>query len=156
MIEMNIPGRGTIQIEHLVCDVNGTLAVDGILGDGLARIIYNLSDRIKIHIISAATHGRQDEIERQLGLRAVRIQPGDEAAQKANFVAGLGPEYVMAIGQGANDALMLRKAAIGICILSDEGTAIEALTAADVVVKDIFSAFALLENPLRLVATLRK
>lgn len=29
MIEMNVPGRGIFQIEYLVCDVNGTLAVDG-------------------------------------------------------------------------------------------------------------------------------
>ena len=29
MIEMNVPGRGIFQIEYLVCDVNGSLAVDG-------------------------------------------------------------------------------------------------------------------------------
>jgi len=34
MIELNIPGRGLIQLQHLVCDVNGTLAVDGLLAAG--------------------------------------------------------------------------------------------------------------------------
>ena len=34
MIELNIPGRGLIQLKHLVSDVNGTLALDGQLLDG--------------------------------------------------------------------------------------------------------------------------
>ena len=28
MIELNIPGRGQLELKHLVCDVNGTLAVE--------------------------------------------------------------------------------------------------------------------------------
>ena len=37
MIEINIPGGRNLQLENLVCDVNGTLAVDGQLPDGLER-----------------------------------------------------------------------------------------------------------------------
>ncbi len=33
MIELNIPGRGLMQLQHLVCDVNSTLAV-GAIGRG--------------------------------------------------------------------------------------------------------------------------
>jgi soluble P-type ATPase len=62
----------------------------------------------------------------------------------------------VAIGQGANDAQMLRCAVIGICVLSPEGTAVETLTSADVVSPNILSALEMLEKPLRLVATLRK
>jgi soluble P-type ATPase len=51
---------------------------------------------------------------------------------------------------------MLKQAAIGICVLSAEGTAVDALLASDIFVPDIRSAFDLLEKPLRLVATLRK
>jgi len=36
MIELTIPRRGELTLEHLVCDVNGTLAVDGQLPDGWA------------------------------------------------------------------------------------------------------------------------
>ena len=39
MVELEIPGRGTLQIEHLVCDVNGTLAVDGELLPGVVEAI---------------------------------------------------------------------------------------------------------------------
>jgi soluble P-type ATPase len=45
MIELNIPGRGTYQLEHLVSDVNGTLALDGQLLDGLVRQLSVLEKR---------------------------------------------------------------------------------------------------------------
>lgn len=156
MIELQIPGRGTIQLNHLVCDVNGTLAVDGILHEGLARALNNLRDRLEIHLITADTHGRQHIIDHQLSLTADRLQPGLEDEQKAEFVRKLGAEHVAAVGQGANDARMLKTAAIGIAVLSREGLAVESLNAADILVPDIFAALELFEKPLRLVATLRK
>jgi P-type E1-E2 ATPase len=156
MIELSIPGRGIIRLEHLVSDVNGTLAVDGQLADGLGRILSSLQDRLEIHLLTADTHGRQDIIDGQLNLQAIRIQPGNESQQKANYVNRLGAENVIAIGQGANDADMLKSAAIGICLLSVEGTAVETLLSADLVVPDIYTALTLLERPLRLVASLRK
>ena len=156
MIELRIPGRGALQIEHLVTDVNGTLAVDGQLITGLKQRIASLRDRIMVHLLTADTHGRQPLIDEQLDLKAVRVQPGDEAAQKAEYVRSLGSSAVIAIGQGANDSAMLKEAALGICVMSQEGAAVETLLAADLVVPDIFAALDLLEKPLRIVASLRK
>jgi soluble P-type ATPase len=68
----------------------------------------------------------------------------------------LGAGRVVAVGQGANDAGMLKEAALGICVLSKEGVALESLLAADLLAPDILSALELLERPLRLVASLRK
>jgi len=156
MIELNIPGHDRLELEHLVCDVNGTLAVDGQLIDGLVRPLTTLRDRLNLHLLTADTHGRQQIIDRQLNLQALRVQPGDEARQKADYVRKLGAGRVVAVGQGGNDAAMLREAALGICVLSPEGVALEALQAADLIVPDIFAALELLEKPLRIVATLRK
>ena len=156
MIELNIPGRGSVRLEHLVTDVNGTLARDGTLIDGIGRRITALQDRLSIHLLTADTHGRQATIDQQLDLKAVRLSPGNEQDQKRSYVEHLGADCVVAMGQGANDAGMLKAAAIGICVLSDEGTAIETLLAADVVTPNILTAFDLLDKPLRLVATLRK
>jgi soluble P-type ATPase len=41
-------------------------------------------------------------------------------------------------------------------VFSAEGTAVKTLLAADMVVANIFEALAILEKPLRIVATLRK
>jgi len=156
MIELNIPGRGLIQLEHLVCDVNGTLAVDGQLLEGVKQRLSILRDRLTLHLLTADTHGKQDMIDEQLNLKSVRIQPGNEAEQKVNYVDQLGARMILAIGQGANDARMLRNAALGICVLSPEGTAVETLLEADLVVTNINEALEILEKPLRIVASLRK
>ncbi|OGO35697.1 MAG: hypothetical protein A2W35_01800 [Chloroflexi bacterium RBG_16_57_11] len=156
MIELSIPGQGLIELEHLVCDVNGTLALDGQLLDRVARALTDLRDRLQLHLLTADTHGRQELIDRQLNVKAVRLQMGEESQQKADYVRRLGAERVVAIGQGANDAGMLECSRLGICVLSNEGTAIQALLAADLVVPNIYTALEIIENPLRLVATLRK
>jgi P-type E1-E2 ATPase len=156
MIELTIPGRGELKIAHLVTDVNGTLAVDGQLLDGVAKRLAVLRDRLEIHMLTADTHGRQKTIDAMLNLTAIRIQPGNESAQKAEYVRRLGAENVVAIGQGANDAAMLKAAALGICVFSAEGIAVETLTAADLLMPDILSALDLFEKPLRIIASLRQ
>ena len=156
MIEISIPGRGILHLEHLVSDVNGTLAVDGVLMDGLAQRIASIRDRITVHLLTADTHGKQAVIDQQLNLTADRLTGGNEQEQKRAYVKKLGSEKVIGIGQGANDAAMLKEAALGICIMSQEGAAAETLLSADIVVPNIFVAFDLLDKPLRIVATLRK
>jgi len=156
MIELNIPGRGRLQLEHLVCDLNGTVALDGTLPEGMVRKLNALRDRLKVHLVSADTLGSLATIERQLKIEAVRIDPLEEAEQKAAFIRSLGAEQVAAIGQGANDAAMLKEAALGICVLSLEGAAVETLLAADLILPGIFPALELFDKPLRIVSSLRK
>jgi P-type E1-E2 ATPase len=156
MIELNIPGRGVLTIEHLVMDVNGTLAVDGILIDDVAKRIGSLRDRLTVHLLTADTHGKQATIDLLLNMHAVRLSSGNEVEQKAAYVRQLGAGCVAAIGQGANDAGMLKNAALGISVMSVEGLAIDALNASDLLMPDILSALDLFEKPLRLIASLRK
>lgn len=156
MIELTIPGRGHFKLEHLVMDVNGTIAKDGRLLDKVAKPIGALRDRLTIHLLTADTYGRQEAIDLMLVMKATRLRPGDEAQQKGDYVRQLGAEKVVAIGQGANDAEMLEVAAIGIAVMSEEGLAVEALQKADLVTRDIYDALNLLEFPTRLIATLRR
>lgn len=155
MIEVNIPGRAPIQLEHLVSDVNGTLALDGRLLPGIAKPLLALSDRLEIHLLTADTHGGQSQIDLELGLVAERIEPNDEVEAKAAFVRALAYD-VFAIGQGANDAGMLAAATIGVAVMSEEGLATDTLAAADLLVPDARAALALLEQPMRLMASLRR
>ena len=90
MIELNIPGRGLIHLQHLVCDVNGTLAVDGKLMDGVKPRLSALRDRLNLHLLTADTHRKQDTIDQLLGFKAIRLQPGNESEQKENYVKQLG------------------------------------------------------------------
>lgn len=74
---------------------------------------------------------------------------------KMNYVDRLGAARTVCIGNGRNDAMMLKKAALGIAVVQDEGAAAAAVLSADVVAPDILSAIDLVVRPLRLTATLR-
>ncbi len=157
MIELAIPGRGITQLEYAVFDVNGTLAMDGVLIDGIADKIATLRGKLEVRLLTADTHGKQAEIDQQLTFTADRLQPGGhEREQKADYVRALNAERVVAIGNGSNDVDMLKAATLGIAVIGYEGLASEALSAADVIVLDIHDAIDLLLNPKRLVATLRR
>jgi P-type E1-E2 ATPase len=139
-----------------VLDVNGTITIGGQLVAGVQERVARLRESLEIHMVTADTRGRQDIIDAALGLTATRIAPKAEAARKASFVRWLKSDAVCAIGNGANDAGMLRAATLAIAVLGEEGLALEALNAADVVAPHINVALDLLLDPPRLVATLRR
>ena len=154
MIEIEIPGWQVLRLAHAVFDVNGTLARDGVLLSGVAERIALLQEQVTVHMLTADTHGQQAAIDAELGLTATIISGG--AAEKESRVRALDAAAVVALGNGANDAPMLRAAALGIAILGPEGLAGPTLLAADVVAGSITEAIDLVLNPRRLVATLRR
>lgn len=156
MIQMNIPGWGNIVLEHLVSDVNGTLVIDGILDETVAKAFTHLKDRLELHLVTGDMHGNLDQIVRALKVKSYCVPNGKEKEAKADYVRSLGRERVIAIGQGNNDAGMLKEAKIGICILSLEGLAVDSFLSANVLANNVLAAFDLLENPDRLIGTLRR
>jgi len=156
MIEIEIPGFKSCHFEHLVLDVNGTIAKDGLLLEGVRESLSELRPRLEIHLVTADTHASQGMIDKALSLTSFRIPAHDQAKAKLNYIERLDARKVAAIGNGANDAAMLERAALGILVLGPEGSAVEALLRADVIVPDIVSALELLRRPKRLIATLRR
>ena len=75
--------------------------------------------------------------------------------QKNDFIHSLGKDKIIAIGNGANDALMLKNAALGIALIQKEGACSNTLFSADIVCTSIIDALELIKNPLRIAATLR-
>jgi P-type E1-E2 ATPase len=157
MIEIDVPRLALLRLEHLVLDVNGTLALDGDLLPGVVERLRQLRHQLEIHLVTADTHGRQTQIDAVLGIVAVRLNPDrPEAEQKADFIRELGADAVVAVGNGANDVLMLREARLAIAVLGEEGLATAALYEADVLVPTAETALDLLLHPRRLKATLRR
>jgi P-type E1-E2 ATPase len=156
MIEIIIPGYRTFRFQHLVLDVNGTIAKDGQLIEGTKELLTELGSKLEVHLITADTHGNQEAINKQLNLTAVRIPTQNQAEAKLDYVERLEADNTVAIGNGANDAAMLERAALGIVIVGPEGAAAKTLLKADIVVQDIRSALELLLHHKRLIATLRR
>ena len=155
MIEVNIPGRGTYTVEHLVLDMNGTVALDGGLLPDVQKLIAALRWLVHVVIVTADTHGGAEDLSKALKVDLHRLEPGDEAAQKLVLVTDLGLERTMAVGNGTNDAAMIEASALGVCVLGREGAATETLLKSDVVVGDVRHALELLLRQNRVTATLR-
>lgn len=155
MIEINIPGYKILQLKHLVMDYNGTMACDGILLDGLAEQLMNLSGRLKIHVLTADTFGKATAGLSEMPVKLSILPKGSQDQGKLEYIKKLGAESAVCIGNGRNDRLMLQEAGLGIALLQEEGAAFETLASADIICRNILDALALLDNTKRMVATLR-
>jgi soluble P-type ATPase len=155
MIEITIPDYSRLQIEHLVLDYNGTLACDGCLLPGVSSLLDRLNVFLRIHILTADTFGSVRKTFAESRHTVSVLAAGNEAEEKADYVRKLGSKAVVCIGNGRNDRLMLKEAALGIAVLQKEGTSIDALLSADLIIPDIRAALELLLHPQRLIATLR-
>jgi len=156
MLRMEISGRATYAVEFLVLDMNGTISTDGRISGKVRDKINLLAKRLKVYILTADTRG---DAEAQLGrttAELVRLDAGDEAPQKERFVREIGSEKTIAVGNGYNDHLMVKEAALGIAVIGREGAAKETISNAQVVVNEIIGALDLILKPLRHQATLRK
>ena len=151
MLRIELPQQ-VLELEHAVFDINGTLALDGILLPGVAERLRLLSHHLSIHALTAGTHGRLAELQQALEISLHVVSTGED---KVNYIRELGAERVVAIGNGANDAGMLGLAKVGIAVLGGEGMAVKTLQAADVMVRGPLDALDLLLHPKRLIATLR-
>ena len=156
MIRVEIPGFRSFSFHHLVLDVNGTLAKDGNLIEGTVPLLNELRSRLDIHLVTADTHGKQETINRALSLEAVKIPVENQVKAKLDYIEKLDADSVVAVGNGANDAAMLERAALGIAVVGPEGAAAESVLKAKIVAPDIQSALELLLYPKRLMATLRR
>lgn len=155
MITIHVPGYGALQLAHLVMDYNGTLAVDGELIKGVKRRLYTLIDQLKLHIITADTFGRVQQATAGLPCNVHILPPQHQAEGKRDYIQALGADSCVAMGNGRNDRLMLKAAALGIALILDEGAFCNTLASADVVSTRVTDALDMLSKPLRLTATLR-
>ncbi len=155
MISVSIPGWGDLVIEYLVIDFNGTCAFDGKLKEGVKEMLEKVSRYIKVFIITADSYDNVDNETNIIGFKVLNVKKENSGNEKAKIVKELGPEKVVAIGNGANDALMLREAALGIGVIGEEGCANALIKEADIVVKSIIDAFNIILHEERIVATLR-
>jgi soluble P-type ATPase len=156
MIHIDIPGTAPLELEHVVCDYNGTLARDGDLVPGVRDRLVNLAGVVTVHVVTADTFGTVRDALRCLDLRVTVLAPAQQSVAKAKYVTECGAQRTVAIGNGCNDRDMLATAGLSIAVLGDEGTATASLAVATMVTRDILIALDLLLYPNRLVATLRR
>ena len=153
---IDIPNFKTLTITHIVCDYNGTIATDGRVQSRVKALFEKLSKTYKIHVITADTFGSVHKELEDYPVTIKVLKSSNHTQEKADYIESLDAIESIAIGNGNNDALMLKEAVIGIALLGDEGCAGTTLINADIVCKSIENALELFLYPKRLIATLRK
>ena len=154
MIE--IPNFKTLNIQHIVCDYNGTIAKDGIVLPEIKALFVNLSNVYTLHVITADTFGSVHAELEGYDVDIKVLSTDYHTEEKAAYISKLGKDTCVAIGNGNNDAAMLLSASVGIAIMGDEGCAKDALMSSDVICKNIAEALSLILQSKRLIATLRR
>lgn len=161
-IEITIPRFAEpLRIERIVTDYTGTLSLGGKLVAGAAERLRRLMERVEVHVVTSDSFGTA-----RAELAAIPLEPHILEAgkrhdlQKKNYAKKLGPGRIAALGNGNNDALLLRavRDAGGLAIAVDngEGCSVQAMQNANVFVVGIVNALDLLLDSKRLVATLRR
>jgi len=156
MIQAAIPGRETMNLEVLVLDFNGTLALDGQMFDSVRDSLIRLAPSLEIHILTSDTYGTVVRQCVELPVQVRVLESREHAQEKADYLDRFGSREIVAMGNGANDQLMLEKAHLGIAVIGFEGASLQALQSADLVVNRIEDGLGLLLATQRLKASLRR
>ncbi|MBM4145359.1 MAG: ATPase P [Nitrospira sp.] len=155
MVKLDIPGFGFLELEHFVTDFSGTLSEDGKVLPGVIEKLNELSEKLKIHVLTSDTFGRAQQELKGVNCTLQILEGERHIFQKEQYVLDLGAEKVVALGNGNNDARMLKKAGVGIVVCLKEGCSVNALQASTIFIKSPIDAIDLLLKPKRLIATLR-
>ncbi|WP_196793265.1 HAD family hydrolase [Methanococcus maripaludis] len=148
---IDIPNYGKITSKTVVFDLNGTLAVDGLVSEKIKELLKELGKTYKLVVLTADTYGTLEKEFNGLPITVDKIKneiEKEKAAEKYSPYIG--------IGNGNNDCLMLEKSELGILIIGEEGASTNALLKSDIVINNIKDAINLLLNEKRIIATLRK
>ena len=124
----------------------------GELIDGVHKRLRQVDTLLDVRLLSADTFGTAAAIASELGIDSTVVADGEA---KRDVITSLDGSRCVAIGNGANDAPMLREAALAIAVIGGEGAAGETIAAADLVVYSVTDALDLLLEPRSLVASLR-
>ncbi len=156
MISIQRPGQEPLEVDFILVDFEGTLASDRRVHPKAKDKINLLSKRTKIYIL---TKGKKEEVEETLRKVKAEISyftEGQASQEKLALLRQLGGARTVALGNGADDGPMFEEAGLGICVVGKEGTSIETVKKADVVVSNVLDGLDFLLKPLRQRATLGK
>ena len=170
MISIERPGQSNLEIESILLDFDGTLAIDRRVHPKTKDKINLLAKRTNIYIFvtlptppfnKGGKGGifKEDLIEerlRKVKAEIIYLAEGDSSRRKLDLLRQLGPSRCVAIGNGADDAAIIEEAGIGICVIGKEGVSGGAIKNADLVFADILDALDFLLKPFRQKATLSK
>lgn len=150
-----IPEYKTLDINTVFLDFNGTIAIDGMIPPSVKERLAALAEEFRIYVLTADTHGNAKDQCEGLPVILQTFPSGEARIYKKEIIKSMGARHSVAIGNGRNDELMLKEAALSIAVMDREGACVKAIKAADICVRSMQDALDLLLYPSRIIADLR-
>lgn len=154
-MKVDVPGYRVLDIETVVMDFNGTVAVDGAIREAVKQRIVRLAERYRVYVLTSDTQGTAAKELENLPVTLKIFSDARAAEYKRQIVEELGGSHCACIGNGNNDRLMFQAAALSIAVLETEGLYAPILRDADLLVRSGEDALDLLLDPKRLISGLR-
>lgn len=154
-MKVEIPGYKELNLEYLVLDYNGTIAVDGMIPQSVKERLEILAKEFQIYVVTADTHGNARKSCEGLPVEIYTFPSSDAAGSKKKIVEELGSENCVCLGNGRNDVQMLRVAGLSVAVMDVEGMYGKLAMESDICVRSMEEGLDLLRNEKRLIATLR-
>ncbi|NBG88607.1 hypothetical protein [Isachenkonia alkalipeptolytica] len=157
-IDVKVPWGEKYTINHVVFDLNGTLANNGEIAKTTEKLLKALAQKAKIYVLTADTHNTAGKLKEEIGdfCEIIVLQSSDHSEEKARFVHTLGYRETVTLGNGGNDVKMVQEGILSFGIIAGEGAYAPLLTKVDIVVHNIDHAIEMLIHPRKIVATIRK
>ncbi len=153
-MKIEIPKGETIEINTIVLDLNGTLAVKGVVSEQTKQLIHKLKTlNYRIVLISGDIRGNAKIISDELG---IELFLGATSLAKAEQMKQFDKETTASIGNARIDIGTFENSKISIATMQSEGIHTGILRYVDILVPTIEDALSLFIDIKSLAGTLRE
>lgn len=144
---------GEVEINTIILDLNGTLAVHGKIVRGAKKRLSTLKKlEFKIVLFSGDQRGNVEELCNELN---IEFKKASSQKEKEKFFLENNPECTAAIGNARIDNGKFKHAKLSIATLQSEGIHTGILDFVDIIVPNINDALDLFIDPDALIATMK-
>jgi len=143
-----------IELDSIALDLNGTLAVGGLIKETTKQRISLLKKKgFDFFLISGDARGNASKIAEELG---INLFIAKNSREKLTAVKKIPSKNIIAIGNARIDLGMFKKAKLKIITLQAEGIHTSIILKADIIVPNINDALDLFIDEKRFLSTMKK
>lgn len=149
-----VSGVGTIEIDTLVVDSNGTLTIKGEVVTGVIERIHQLKSLgVNVVMISSDQRGNARGLCDSMG---ITYYEANNSREKEDVLISLGSKKVAAIGNARIDIGLFVKSVVSIATLQSEGIHKDVIDHVDVIVPSINDALDFFLDENTFIATMKR
>ncbi|NOU59510.1 hypothetical protein [Marinifilum caeruleilacunae] len=153
-LDYAVPGVGTITIDTLVVDSNGTLTVKGEMVPGVVERIHRLQMLgVNVVMISSDQRGNARDLALSSG---IAYYEANNSREKEDVLLSLGSKNVAAIGNARIDIGLFVQSLVSVATLQAEGIHKDIIDHVDVILPSINDALDFFLDSDTFIATMKR